>query len=120
MSRAAWIRIIIVALLVVIVLVAVRLHGAGGRAHAQDVPGDPAMGRRTAETMCSDCHAVDPKAVSRGSNAPAFAAIAHEPSATVLSLNAFLRSNHRSMPNFILARADADNIVAYILSLKRR
>jgi mono/diheme cytochrome c family protein len=120
MSRAAWIRVLVIAVLVVIVLVAVRLHGAGGQALAQDVPGDPAMGRRTAEAMCSDCHAVEPKAASGGSNAPAFAAIAQEPSATVLSLNAFLRSNHRSMPNFILARADADNIVAYILSLKRK
>ena len=41
------------------------------------------------------------------------------PSTTALALNVFLRSNHRTMPNLIIAPDDADRIIAYILSLKR-
>jgi hypothetical protein len=32
----------------------------------------------------------------------------------------FLRSNHETMPNLIVARGEADDLVAYILSLKHR
>jgi hypothetical protein len=49
-----------------------------------------------------------------------FAEIANLPSTTALSLRVFLRSSYNRMPNFILQPRDADDIVAYILSLKRR
>ena len=49
-----------------------------------------------------------------------FAEIANVPSTTELSLKVFLRSSHKSMPNFILQPAEADDIVAYILSLRRK
>lgn len=120
MSRVNWIRVLLVAILVLIALVAIRLHVAGGQAGAQGVPGDAAPGRRLAEGLCSDCHAVSAKAVPALRNAPDFVAVAQLPSTTTLSLNAFLRSNHRAMPNFIISRRDADDIVAYILSLKRK
>ena len=42
------------------------------------------------------------------------------PSTTELSLKVFLRSSHKSMPNFILQPEEADDIVAYILSLRRK
>jgi hypothetical protein len=38
---------------------------------------------------------------------------------TELALNVFFRSPHPSMPNLILPAADARNVIAYILSLKR-
>jgi mono/diheme cytochrome c family protein len=120
MSRVNWIRVLLVAILVLIALVAIRLHGAGGQARAQDVPGDAAKGRSLAEAWCSECHAVGAKAVPVPRNAPDFVTVARLSSTTALSLNAFLRSNHRSMPNFMIARRDADDIVAYILSLKRK
>ena len=42
------------------------------------------------------------------------------PSTTELSLKVFLRSSHKSMPNFILQPEETDDIVAYILSLRRK
>ena len=38
---------------------------------------------------------------------------------TALSLNVFLRSSHKTMPNLMMERREADDLVAYILSLKR-
>ena len=118
MSRTVLIRIIAVVALAVIVLVVVRLHVAGGQ--GSDIRGDAARGRSLAEVWCSECHAVGTKTFLVPEDAPAFSAVAQLPSTTALSLNAFLRSNHRSMPNFMIAPADADDIVAYILSLKRK
>jgi mono/diheme cytochrome c family protein len=118
MSRANWIRLLLIVILVLIALFTIRLHVAGGQVPSQDVPGDAAKGRSLAEAWCSECHAVAPKAVPPQRNAPDFVAVARMPSTTALSLNAFLRSNHRSMPNFMIAQRDADDIVAYILTLK--
>ena len=46
--------------------------------------------------------------------------IANRPSTTALSLKEFLGSRHKRMSDFILSRADADDVIAYILSLKRK
>ena len=51
---------------------------------------------------------------------PDLTAIANLPSTTALSLRVFLQSSHRTMPNLIIGRADTDDLIAYILSLKRR
>jgi cytochrome c len=80
--------------------------------------GDPAAGRRLAEAWCSECHAITRYSASEQRRGPDFFDVARRPSTTPLSLNVFLRSNHDNMPNFILQRSEADDIVAYILSLK--
>ena len=49
-----------------------------------------------------------------------FAEVANLPSTTALSLRVFLQSNHKEMPNFNLKPAEADDIIIYILSLKRQ
>jgi mono/diheme cytochrome c family protein len=77
--------------------------------------GDPAAGQRLAETSCMECHSpanVPPRA-------PAFSAIAAMPSTTALSLGVFLRTSHPSMPNFELSSSERDDVIAYILSLRR-
>src|SRR5437667_94030 len=51
--------------------------------------------------------------------APDFAAVANQPATTPLSLKVFLQSNHPSMPNLVLTPAQSDDLVNYILSLKR-
>jgi hypothetical protein len=51
---------------------------------------------------------------------PSFQSVADLPSTTGLSLNVFLHSNHKNMPNLILSRADSDDVIAYILSLKQQ
>ena len=119
MSRTLWIRVIATVVIVAAVLFMVRLHYATGETSASGAGSEPAEGRRLAQAMCSECHAVEPNARRAGRNAPDFMAIANLPSTTALALNVFLRSNHRTMPNFIIAPDDADRIVGYILSLKR-
>lgn len=82
-------------------------------------PGERAAGRRLASEMCGECHQVRPALPALYRYPPSFEDIARLPSTTRLSLNVFLRSNHRNMPNFIISKSDADNIIEYILSLKR-
>ena len=86
--------------------------------HAQDSLGSAQSGRRFANYWCAGCHSVEPK--TAGSFAAEFAEIANVPSTTELSLKVFLRSSHKSMPNFILQPEETDDIVAYILSLRRK
>jgi hypothetical protein len=58
--------------------------------------------------------------LSRTEAPPNFEDIANLPSTTALSLKVFLRSNHNQMLNFIFSDPEADNVIAFILSLKRR
>jgi len=73
-------------------------------------------GRQIATAICSSCHEIS----GRTKVGPSFEDIANLPSTTALSLKVFLRSNHSKMPNFIISSADADDVIAYILSLKRK
>lgn len=98
-------------------LLVTGLTFAAGAAAAQTV-GDPAAGRRLAEAWCSECHAITRYSVGEQRRGPDFIDVAKRPKTTPLSLNVFLRSNHDNMPNLILKRDEADDIVAYILSLK--
>ena len=85
---------------------------------AQNSRSSVEAGRSLASQWCSGCHAVEPKTV--GIFAADFVEIAKLPSTTGLSLKVFLRTSHRNMPNFILQPDEANDIVAYILSLKRK
>lgn len=108
MSRS-WVRIVLIIVLVAAALLLIRLHVA-----AAQTSGAAAAGRRLAQAWCMECHSGS-RAV-----ASAFTDIANLPSTTALSLRAFLRSSHRAMPNLVIADSDADDLVAYILSLKRK
>ena len=85
---------------------------------AQNSRSSVAAGRSLAIQWCTGCHAVEPKTV--GLFAADFAEIAQLPSTTALSLKVFLRTSHRNMPNFVLQPDEANDIVAYIMSLRRR
>ena len=95
---------------------------------AEPLRGDPTSGRKLATVQCSSCHQVLPRLFSERSDPsstdkdgpPSFQSIADLPSTTGLSLNVFLHSNHRNMPNLILSPADSDDLIAYILSLKKQ
>jgi mono/diheme cytochrome c family protein len=122
MTPSVWIRLLLIAIIVAVVLVVVRLHVATGQL-VQESAGDTSRGGRLAEAWCAECHAIGLQAVPRRKAGPDFPAIANRPSTTALSLNVFLRSEHKTMPNFIIERRNADDILAYILayilSLKR-
>ena len=77
-------------------------------------------GHQIAVTICGNCHE-DPTSSRKTTVGPKLEDIANLPSTTALSLKEFLGSRHKKrMPNFILSRADTDDVVAYILSLKRK
>jgi mono/diheme cytochrome c family protein len=81
---------------------------------------DARRGRVFAEQWCSECHAVAPNDAAGDPAAPDFPEIAEEPSATAYALRVFLRTPHVTMPNFILVPDDIEDIISYILSLRRR
>jgi mono/diheme cytochrome c family protein len=87
---------------------------------AQSSRGDAASGRLYAMNWCTECHSVEPETAGTGRFAPDFTAVAKSPSTTGFSLRAFLRSDHLRMPSFALKRTEVDDIVTYILSLRRR
>jgi mono/diheme cytochrome c family protein len=90
------------------------------RADGAVLPEAISAGHRLAAAWCKECHAIEPIAIGGGKNgAPDFVRIANLPSTTELSLKVFLRSDHNRMPNFIIQPADAEDLVQYILSLKR-
>jgi mono/diheme cytochrome c family protein len=80
--------------------------------------GDPGSGRLLATKLCGSCHRVLPMTFPDRADPPSFQSIADLPSTTGLSLNVFLHSNHRNMPDFMLSPADSNDLIAYILSLK--
>jgi cytochrome c len=117
MVRRYLIHALAVALIALAALVLIRLHNAQG---ASPETSSISEGHRLAEAWCKACHVIDTKTLERANAAPDFAAIADQPSTTELSLKVFLGSNHRNMPNLILRPEQADDLVGYILSLKRK
>jgi mono/diheme cytochrome c family protein len=83
-------------------------------------PGNAARGAKLAASVCAQCHAVRADQ-SRSPNpmAPGFANVAGWPGMTDRALRVWLQSSHPTMPNFMLKRSDRDDVVAYILSLRR-
>lgn len=116
MSRRTWLHVLVVLVIAAAALLAIRLHRASGAPLAQD---SISAGHRLAEAWCKDCHALDATSAGTSSRAPDFVRIANRASTTELSLKVFLRSNHRNMPNLIIAPSQADDLAQFILSLKR-
>lgn len=77
-------------------------------------------GRRLAHEACAQCHGVDKKGYSTNPQAPAFDDIANIPGMTSTALTVALQTSHRAMPNLVIKGRDAQNIIAYILSLQGR
>ena len=116
MARSTWLQVLIAVIGALAVLLFVRLHNAGGA----PLPSDSiSAGHRLAEAWCKDCHAIEAATAGVRGGPPDFTTIANRPSTTALSLKVFFKTSHRRMPNLIIAPEQADNLVDYILSLKR-
>jgi mono/diheme cytochrome c family protein len=87
-------------------------------ADAQSSLGEAKSGHRLAINLCSGCHRVD--STTFGIFAADFAEVAKMPSTTALSLRVFLQSSHKNMPNIMLEPEQIDDVISYILSLKRK
>jgi mono/diheme cytochrome c family protein len=82
--------------------------------------GDARAGQMYAQFACADCHAVNPKqTVSPNPRLATFETIANTPGMTAIALTAWLQTSHKDMPNIMIPLRDRDNLIAYILSLKK-
>jgi mono/diheme cytochrome c family protein len=83
--------------------------------------GSVETGRQYVQDVCSSCHAIKPGAeVSPVPEAPTFEQVANTPGMNERALMVFFRTPHASMPNLVITGDDADNVVAYIMSLKEK
>jgi mono/diheme cytochrome c family protein len=102
-----------------IALVFAALPLALGESSAQEF-GNPVRGRAYAAQLCSDCHQTEPGAGrSPAFNAPSFASVSKTKGMTAMALGVWLQTSHPTMPNIKLKPETMDDIIAYILSLKR-
>jgi mono/diheme cytochrome c family protein len=87
-------------------------------AMAQDA-GNAKEGLATAQTFCSECHAVR-KGDQRSPNSasPTFVEVANTRGIATTALLVALTTPHAGMPMFMLTPSQRANIIAYILSLK--
>ena len=87
---------------------------------ADDLPGDPYVGREIADSWCGECHDVEPNGMDVYGGVPAFQTLADNSAFTEMALRAFLQTPHGDMPDVMPTREQTDHIIAYILSLKSR
>jgi mono/diheme cytochrome c family protein len=88
-------------------------------AAAQEL-GDAKAGFAYASQVCTQCHAVrSGERVSPNTTAPAFELVANARGMTDMALKVWFRSPHPSMPNLVLSQNQGDDVIAYILSLKK-
>jgi mono/diheme cytochrome c family protein len=102
------------------VVCAAALAASMSAAAGQELRGNVASGRNLAQRWCGSCHEVSAAAPPTRAGVSPFAQVARLPSTTALSLRVFLRTSHADMPNVQLSEAEADDLIAYILSLKDR
>ena len=89
-------------------------------AHALEA-GDAASGLNYAEAVCAECHAVKKgQRVSPHERAPAFELVANARGMTGTALRVWFQSPHPSMPNLVLRDKTADDLIAYIMSLRQQ
>lgn len=99
------------------VLVSLALTVAGPAA-AQSA-GNALAGQTLAGQWCAACHLIGTGEGRTTDAAPPFEAVARRPSTTETSLRVFLQTPHRRMPNYALTRQETDDVVAYIVGLRR-
>jgi mono/diheme cytochrome c family protein len=80
---------------------------------------DAAHGLDLAKRWCASCHLVAPDQKAASADVPPFATIAQSPNFSSKGLAYFLLEPHPKMPELPLSRAAADDIAAYIASLKK-
>jgi mono/diheme cytochrome c family protein len=117
MTSRRWLQLTIATILALLVLLAIRMHVAAGQPLPPLDQGNAEAGRLSAQGWCTGCHSVQPETAGIGKFAPDFTVIAKRRSARWL--HAFLRSKHHLMPDFVFNRTEANDLVAYIVSLKR-
>ncbi len=83
-------------------------------------PGNAQRGLTYTQVHCAGCHAVDGRQPQRPPvlGIATFTEIANTPGMTPIALVVWFQSPHPNMPNLVLERADRDDVIAYITSLR--
>ena len=102
----------------------ILLCGGATESFAQEV-GNAAVGARIVQQLCTECHQIEARQGHSSNDdeedePSSFMDVANDSTTTPLSLRIFFRSNHENMPNLHISQDQADDLVAYILSLKRK
>ena len=118
MTINRWLYWILGVALMLIVLLFVRMHVAAGQSAPAVPKGDVEQGGFLAQAWCTECHSVQRETAGTGTFAPDFTVIAGRRSARWL--RAYIQRPHVRMPAFEVERNQGDDLVAYIVSLKRR
>jgi mono/diheme cytochrome c family protein len=79
---------------------------------------DASNGKRVAVRWCATCHVVGPDQRDAYADAPPFREIANRPNFSESGLMTFLLNPHAKMPNMSLTRIEANDIAAYISTLR--
>jgi len=104
--------------LVVVGLAMALLTGSYQNASAADI-GDPDKGMAYAQANCASCHGINRDSESSPvPEATTFRVFANTPGVNRTAMIVFLRTPHPTMPNLVVTGDDADDVIAYILSLK--
>lgn len=78
-----------------------------------------AAGKQIATEWCAACHVIEEgQDETMSTAAPSFFDIAADPATTEIGLRAFFASPHDQMPDLQISNSEADNLIAYILSLR--
>lgn len=103
---------------VVLAFLVLLLSALTAGSHAAEV-GDPRAGLAYAQRTCSECHAVlGNQDTSPVAKATPFKVVANTPGMTGTAIAVWLRTPHPTMPNLIVANADMEDLVAFILELR--
>jgi mono/diheme cytochrome c family protein len=87
---------------------------------AAQTTGDSERGREATERACMSCHAASRSGPPGLTDlAPDFTSLAALPSTTPVSLHLFLQTPHQRLPSNILSPREINDVVAYIMSLRR-
>ena len=78
-------------------------------------------GQRFAQSVCAQCHGVrDGERTSPNTKAPTFTNVANTPGMNAMALEVWFQTPHPTMPNLKFSNEESDNVIAYILSLRKR
>ena len=99
---------------------ALALASGSAPAFAEQI-GNAADGGAYARAHCAECHGVDasPEDFSPNADAPDFSTVANTPGMTERAVSVWLQTSHPTMPNFLIPEEVRDNLIAYIMSLKK-
>lgn len=93
--------------------------GFAERAHAVEL-GDAKRGLAYARDVCAQCHLVEDNGpYSVNPDSPTFREIANTPGMTATAIAAWLQTSHPTMPDFIIPSQETDDLIAYIMSLRK-